>query len=315
MKLISSLGSIALLATVSSANTLYSNDFSTDTSADWTYYGSISGDTASAADFGGTADYFFDYSTVGIPTAPNGGDSRGLKMQANIFGTGVFSGMNVVLQSQTFTGDYTLSFDAWQNVIGPLPAGGSGSTQLTGAGIGGSNGVQWIGGPFNGAGAFATGDGGSGSDYRMYNAPGATVGTYAAGSQNNSNAYYSGFQGTTPAAQTAWAAGQGFANQTGSTQVGALGMAWHRWDIAKVGTTVTWSVDGLLIATLENATFGGDHLFFAHSDINGTSSTDPFSNLSSFGLIDNVQVEAVPEPATMTVLGLAALAALRRRKK
>lgn len=316
MKRTLTLAAFAAVAAGAHAQVIYTENFSTDVTANWNYYGSITGDTASIGDLGGTADFFFDYSTVGIPVAPNGTDTHGLKMQANVVGTGVFSGMSVVLQTQSFTGDYTLRFDAWQNIIGPLPAGGSGSTQITGAGIGGSNVSQWIGSPMSGVSVYATGDGGSASDYRMYNqTAGAIVGTYAAGSQNNSNAYYAGFQGTVPAAQTAWANGQGFLNQTGSTQVGALGMAWHRWEVAKVGSTVTWTVDGLLIATLTNATFSGDQLFFAHSDINATSSTDPFSNLSSFGLIDNVQVEAVPEPATLAVLGLAAAAALRRRKK
>jgi hypothetical protein len=307
----------AAITTASWAQVVYSQDFSTDTSADWTYFNSVATDTASIGDLGGTANAFFDYSTIGVPTAPSGGsDTRGMKLQANVRGTGVFSGTTMVLNTQTFTGDYVLRFDAWQNFQGPFPGGGIGTTQMTGAGVGGSLGSQWFGGAgMTGISAYATGDGGTATDYRLYNqASGAVVGTYAGGSQNNTSIYYSGFQGTVPAAQTSWAAGQGFNSQTGSTSVGVLGMKWHRWQIAVTGNTVAWSVDGLLIAT-HTGTISGDRIFFAYSDINATSSTDLISDDLLFGLIDNVEVEAVPEPATMTVLGLAALVALKRRKK
>lgn len=306
---------LAALASGAHAQVVYSENFAIDPTAQWTYYGSIVGDTASIGDLGGTADFFFDYSTVGIPTAPNGSDSHGLKMQANVRGTGVFSGMNVVLNSQTFTGDYTLRFDAWQNFQGPFPGGGSGTTQMTGAGVGATNASQWFGAAMTGVSVYASGDGGTATDYRMYNtAAGTQVGTFPNG-QNNTGAGYAGFQGTVPAAQTAWANGQGFASQTGSTAVGALGMAWHRWQVIKSGTSVTWIVDGVTFATYTTATFGGNNIFFGYSDINATSSTDLISDQLLFGLIDNVEVEAVPEPGTMAILGLAGLAALKRRKK
>lgn len=307
-------------AACSQAQVTYQEDFSTDQTANWTYFSSIAGDTAGIGDLGGTANFFFDYTTVGIPVAPNGGDGHGLMMQANVRGTlvnGVAAqnGMSVAPTGQSFNGDYILRWDAWQNFQGPFPGGGNGTTQITMGGIGGT-GLQYIGGPFNGFGAAATGDGGSASDYRMYNAPGATIGTYNAGSQNNSNAYYSSFVGTVPAAQTTYAVNSlGFNNQTGSTNVGALGMKWHRWELRKSGSTVEWYVDGLKIGQHVNATFGGSNIFFGYADTNASPSTDLVSDQLLFGLIDNVQVEAVPEPATMALLGLGGLALLRKRRR
>lgn len=296
---------------------LYSEDFEVDHTANWQFNSSIAGDTRNNGS-GGEANFFFDYSAIGIPAAPNGTGTHGLKMEANVPGTGVFSGMSASPLGLSLTGSYILRFDAWQNFNGPFPTGGSGSTQLTLGGIGApTTQAQFQGGTFTGLGFAATGDGGSASDYRAYNAPGApfsdTSGVYAAGNvagvTNNTNAYYSNFGNVAaPAAQLAL-----FPQQSGNTAVGTQGMKWHRWEIAKNGTTVTWKIDGKLIATVSNPTFGGSDIFLGQADINSTSSTDVNARSLLFGLVDNVSV--VPEPATFAVLGLGAAALLRRRRK
>lgn len=315
-------GAVPVFATAQS----FSENFDTDTTANWKFNSSVTGDTATN-NANNEANFFFDYSTVGIAAAPHSnGTTRGLKLEANVFGTspGVFSGVSVSPLNQHFTGDYLLEFDMWQNMQGPFPGGGSGTTQFAMGGIGSAEGTaQFPGGTFNGVGFAGSTDGGSATDFRAYTAAGAplaeTSGVYAAGNTsgvtNNSNAYYSSFQGTVPTAQTNWAAGQSFNSQTGSTNVGALGMAWHTWDVKKVGSTVTWSIDNKLIATVSNANPAGDDIFLGYFDSNSGASTDSISRQLLFGLVDNVKVTAVPEPATMTVLGLGVLAALRRRKR
>jgi hypothetical protein len=72
----------------------------------------------------------------------------------------------------------------------------------------------------------------------------------------------------------------------------------------------------LLIATVDASTFslGGGNIMLNHSDTNATSSTDPNDFLINT-IFDNVSVSAVPEPATMAVLGIGALALMRRRRK
>jgi len=328
---------LALPATASAQTILYSDNFDSGTSgSNWAT--NVSPTTAAS---GADATFNFDYSTVGIPSAPNsvGGTTTGLRLRVNRPGTATFSGISVSPLGQSFTGDYTLRFDAWQNFNGPLPAGGSGSTQVTGGGIGANTNVaQFPGNTINGVYAAATGDGGSGQDYRMYVGPGTPVGApladtsgaYAAGntagSSNNSNAYYGPtgpghFGGVSAtAAQLAL-----FPQQTGATANGALGMEWHTWTISKVGNTVTWSIrnrDGVdvLIATADvsGQPFGADNnIFLGQFDVNATSSADPNADSLLFGLIDNVVVTPVPEPGTLALAGLAlpVLYRLRRRRK
>jgi len=132
------------------------------------------------------------------------------------------------------------------------------------------------------------------------------------GSRNSSNAYYAGFGGNSaPAAQVAL-----YAQQTGATAAGSAGMEWHQVRIDKIGNLATWKVDDVLIATIDlnTVSLGGGNIFFGHSDINATSSSDPNDSALLFTLVDNVAV--VPEPGTLSVLGagiVPLLLGLRRR--
>ncbi|MBK8916193.1 MAG: PEP-CTERM sorting domain-containing protein [Phycisphaerales bacterium] len=302
----------ALVSASAAAMPLYHNNFEVDTTANWT----LNNGPSDAA-----ADYFFDYSTVGIPVSPStpmGGGTRGMKLQANL-SNGIFGGMSVSpngLDVPATYPDYTVRFDWWSNINGPFPGGGSGSTNLSTFGVG-TNGTtpQWPGGSQNSVWFAATGDGGSAADYRAYStaaptsyASGNAVYAAPAGAINNTAAYYSGFGGVAaPAAQLGL-----FPQQTGTTQVGSAGMQWHEVEIEKLANLVTWRVDGLLIATIDlnTVTLSGGNIFFGHSDINATSSTDPNDAALLFTLIDNVRV--TPEPTSLALLGLVALAARRR---
>lgn len=300
---------LALAAlTAPAAAQLYTEDFESDPTADWT----VNNGPSDA-----NADFFFDYSTVGIPSAPSGGGTRGLKLQANLT-NGIFSGLSVSPTARSFSGNYTLRFDWWSNINGPFPAGGNGSTNLSTFGIGtAGTSPLWPGaGPGLDAVMFAaTGDGGSASDWRAYStaepfsyASGDPV--YSAATNNSSDPYFAAFGNlAAPAAQTAL-----FPQQTGNTVAGSAAFAWHDVIIEKSGDTATWTVNGLLIATIDlnTVTLAGGNIFFGHSDTNAGSSNDPNDAALLFTLIDNIRV--VPTPAAPTLLALAALATTRRRR-
>src|SRR6266498_2695564 len=102
-----------------SAQLLFSEDFDADHSANWLTHLATAGTHS--------ADFFFDYSSVGIPAAPNsiGGSTRGMKLQANMDPAnpppaGTVTGVSVSPVLAAFTGDYRLRFDMWLNYNGPL---------------------------------------------------------------------------------------------------------------------------------------------------------------------------------------------------
>jgi hypothetical protein len=287
------------------------DNFDADTGALWNVNRAT---TANAtANF---ATFAFDYSTIGIPAAPgSGGTTRGLKLEANVSG-GVQTGISVSPRDLALPNEYILRFNLWHNFNGPMPGGGNGSTQVSGAGVGtAGTTAQWAAGAYDSVFFGATGDGGSSIDYRVYpvaNTASPTTGWYAAGtsastsadSRNNLDPYYAGFGGQTPPAeQTAL-----FSQQTGASVAGAQGFKWRDVVITKTADTITWSIDGVRIASVPTAglNFGGNNILLNHFDINATSSTDPNARQLLFGLFDNVTVTAIPEPSTTALMAIGA---------
>jgi len=317
---------VATLPVASNAQIVYSQNFDVNDTANW---------TANAGGGLTAANFFFDYSTVGIPSAPNstGGSTLGMQLKANMPpGPGVFTGISASPNGQSFSGDYKVTFDFWQNYNGNANGTGSGTTQLTGAGIGTSGTVAQHANVTTMASLWfaQTGDGGNGTaakDYRIYSsAAGGGAGTgyaistgvYAAGTgttaADNANLYYAPLgANTVPLAQTTLTP-----TQLGTTPAGAPGFRWHTGVIDKTGNTVKYSIDGLLIATIDASalTFGGGNIEFIQTDINSGVSTDATAATYTFGLFDNIVVQ-VPEPATcaLALLGAGAMFIARRRAK
>lgn len=305
MKRFATLVLVLFVAAGPALASLYAENFEVDPTAGWVVNNGPS-------DF--AANFFFDYSSVGIPAAPSGAGTRGMKLQANL-ANGIFSGMSASPIGQSFSGDYVVEFDWWANFNGPFPGGGSGSTNLSTFGVGTSGSIaQWPGGTQDSVWFGATGDGGSSADWRAYSSAAPT--SYPDGSpvypfttRNNTNPYFAGFGGNTaPAAQLVL-----YPQQTGTTAVGSAGMEWHQVKIEVLGGFAKWYVDGLIMATIDlsTVTLGGGNIFFGHSDINATSSADPFDADLLFTLIDNINV--TPEPTSLALLALGGLLGIRRR--
>lgn len=306
---------IGVSATVVSAQQLYHEDFEQDSTSEWQVNAFTTGEHP--------VDFFFDYSTVGIPAAPNSaGTTVGLKLQANTSTAApTFGGVSVSPVGQSFLGDFTLRFDMWINYVGPFANADSTTvyTHATGAGIGtAGTAAQWAGGVPDSIYFAVTGDGGSSADYRAYS-PDAGVGyveasgVFAAGTgagvRNNTHAYYSGFGGeSAPAAQLAL-----FPQQTGITPTGTVGLGWRDVEIVKQGNLVSYVIDGLLIATVDASTItlGGNNILLNYFDVNATVD-DP---ALMFGLIDNVSVTVVPEPSSLALGLLGGFGLLLRRRK
>lgn len=267
----------------------------------------------------------FNYSSVGIPSAPNstGGSTTGLKLQANLF-SAALGGFSVSPNGVNLTGDYSVKFDHWANTLGPMPAGGSGSTNLSTFGIlttgTFSQSLLSSDGVFFGY----TGDGESSADFRAYsvedknsydgtagephatyhagtrNVPGSVAGVPGAGQALYNEAFGTGR--TVPQSQIDifGPSGTGTADQTGIINGGAAGFRWNAVEIRKVGNLVEWYANAVKLITVDMTNFStptlGGSLSFGHLDINATSSADPAATDLLFSLVDNIVVEAIVTP-------------------
>ncbi len=285
----------------------------------------------------------YDYGSLaqpnlGIPTSPNStaGTSKGLRFEANIAG-GVIAGF-AISPTTTFANNYSIKFDLWMNSAGPFPGGGTGSSQAITAGVGYNGTTQTIGGGSptqSGVWFAAMGDGGfagtSGTpDYEAR--VGATLqatnsGAYAAGitggsvgsSADNANSYYTTrFPGQTPPqAQTAFNGTGVNQTQAGATPTnkvdGTLMFKWRQVEVTRSNNIVNWFIDGYSIASVTNAAATAtDKIFVGYWD----PSTSIGSTNVVFGIVDNLRVDAIPEPSTIAlgVIGAAGLLLARRRK-
>lgn len=264
--------------------------------------------------------YDYGIASLGIPSAPNstGGTKIGMRLDANSNGAAASLALTPITAG--IVGDYSMEFDFWMNSVGPFPAGGTGSTEFLSAGVG-YNGTTFQNGA-SASGVWFTWDNEGGftgtsatPDYQARIGTtlqaASTPGVYAAGtstaasgaSVDNANPYYTSlFPGVAPPAV------QG---STGTPNNGTLAFKWHRAQINRLGNTVSWYIDGNYIASVTDASataFAAPFIgYWDPANSNGTSLV--------FGIVDNVVVNSIPEPASMSLIafGLAALGFARRR--
>jgi hypothetical protein len=283
---------------------LFSDNFDSNSSTNWTI-NSNDGGIDSAADFA------YDYSQLFVPAVPGGSGTTGLRFRLNEQTGAQRNAISASPIGLDLSGDYRLKFKAWINYNGPMLDGGSGSTMHLTAGVGTTpdHANLALSGASDGIWFDVDGDGGSTFTIGDANAYVASAleaddsGVYAAGTTNNpratTNPYYSVWGGlTAPAAQLA-----NFPSQTGTSQAGNMGMAWHTFVITKATNAVTWLIDGIPIATVPaDATTLSTNLFVGFEDLFPGASGVP---AMTFVLIENLRVETyLSDPIHITGIAL-----------
>jgi hypothetical protein len=291
-----------LIAALSSGQTIiYRDDFS---SADdiSNYNVSITqGSTGPSSD----ATFAYDYSALGIPSAPNttNGSTLGLRLRVDNLQSSVgtvVGAIEVATKGLSLPAKYVVSADVWGNYIGSTSIASSGVNGSTGTGMGvGTSGtsLQYIAGN-DGllVETFHDNGGGANQQYRVYtdntHPNPTTAGYWAAGTSSTSASYidpYYSFLGshTAPVAQVAISATQG-----GSTPAGIIGFAWHTMTITQDGVNLTWAIDGHTIAIVPDSalTFGGSQVSVGMDDAGLTGSSVAINQLLNFDVWDNLTI-------------------------
>jgi hypothetical protein len=313
---------LALVTTIQAQPALvYSQDFETDDSGNWASNSIAAG--GEAVSFNG-ANWNFDYSTVGVPLSPHSTSSstHGLKLWANLGPGGATAsafpcGISVSPTNFNITDNFDMHFDLWLNYV----KSGVGSTEIGGAGYGTAGAsAQVAGAAFDAVTIGAVTDANS-AGVRVYGS--AHAGSYQdgthvitsdptspfvyAGTNRNTgvaNPYYAAILPAQPCPQ---AQTNLFPRQTGLiAPIGNCSFKWRDVSVKKVGSRITYSIDGSLIATADTTdvgTIGGSYLLFNMFDVNGGGSTDIDSTNLQFALFDNVRITNFPSIVTISSSG------------
>lgn len=293
---------VATMPGALSAATLFSDDFNDGSAASrWSVAVQTEATAEPTTGPDGSVNFNFDYSTLGIPAAPNGTGTTGAFIQVNSTDQTGDEGETYIVypNGQNFAaGNFILTADMFV-----YNDQGAGTTELGMAGGFLNNGnpiapYQWgsKGGPL--AWAY-TGEGGSTADLAVFKeGTASTTGYVALNDYNNVPA------GTIPGFET------GVAGAGGPAPDSSPNGSWVKVTVESVGSVVNWYLNGALVDTYDNS--GG---FYTAGNV-FLGATDPFNSSNAGGgtIIDNVVVSAVPEPASLSLLGAAGLSLLRRRR-
>ncbi len=254
--------------------------------------------------FDGTVDYAFDYSTIGAPSAPNstGGTTVGVFMETNTVDDGeVDEGESigiVPLADVDLSGDFVYTADTYV-----FWNGGGGSTEYATFGVfsGGTaaplrfgldagDGVAWQ----------IDSDGDSGTDILRYENPPITDPATPT-TEFGLGGYEDIPDGTIPGVPTGDA-----------TQIGPFNQ-WVELKIERAGDTLSFSINGHVIDSIDVAGVTDGTILIGQSDPFNSVNIPLTEGGPTNGVVfDNIVV--VPEPASLALLGLGGLAALRRRR-
>lgn len=280
---------VAVTAATAQASIVVSDDFSVDSSADYTEV-NVSGGTRD-----GVTQFAYDYSADGIASAPNTTDASTLGLRITVNDTaGADDAATLFHNTPINYPVYTMTVDMYMGVTGT-----GGTTEFAGVGVAG-DGVtsNTIFSPISSSGHFLsiTGEGGSSSDYRHSTPSGITNDGDSSylNSTNTTNATGDTYQAIFPATDFP----------------GSPGNSWATLSVDVNPNTITYSINGTPIITDTFDGSDGDYISLNYADV-FSSIASPLQ--SQFVIFDNVQV-AIPEPASAVMLGLAALGLVARRR-
>lgn len=256
---------------------------------------------AESGTFDGTVDFAFDYSTLGVPTAPGGGDTIGLFMEANLNDDGDIDEGETIgmspLNDLLPDGDYVVSMDVYFNVDNN--AGGTTEFGLFGVHAVGANNptnpavnddIPFDLGLSNGDGLawHLSGEGGASNDiHRFEDADNAELGT-----QTGLGSYDDIPDGTIPGIPT------------GTNTFPSFGPEeqWIDVTIERISDTITFNLNGYTLDTVDATTspselaYDGGKILIGYGDI-FNSVADPSLGLDNlpdhthFIVYDNIRVD------------------------
>ena len=320
-----------LLPSALNAQVIYSDDFHNPLDAANYNVFITAGATGPSSD----ATFYYDYSALGIPSAPNttDGSTRGLRLRVDNLQSSVGTVVGAVEVATTsvslpsLPSQYVISADVWGNYIGGTSIAASGANGSTGAAMGvGTSGtsLQYIAGN-DGllVETFHDNGGGANGAFRVYTdnvSPRPTPANssyYAAGTSGTSASYTDPYYSfltshSAPAAQISLSA----ATQGGSTPLGIIGFAWHTMTITQDGVNLTWAIDGHTITTVPDSalTFGGNQISLGADDSGLSGNSSANNQFLNADIWDNLTITATPEPVTgsLVIFGAAGLFLARR---
>ncbi|QEG36908.1 hypothetical protein [Bythopirellula goksoeyrii] len=277
---------------------LFTDDLSTGTN--WTIYQ----DPDASAVFG------FDYSTKGLPPAPNGSDTIGLKFEVNNNAPADANGIVAINSNATYTGQYTFRVDAWLNWAPSGGTIGTGTTEFLGAGVGHDGPLAL---PLGGSFVYSSEGDAAATDYRLYKEGEqlqSESGQYAAGnvagSRDSSDPYYTNAFPSFDIATAVPTQGT-----TGTQPAGAGGFQWmtlnFEVDTVAIGPSGTTTDPGYVRVSMQSANSGNAIIIGTIDNSNGDFTAAPLEGVISlvmfdffssvtlnpafaFGIFDNVQV-------------------------
>ncbi|MDQ6630426.1 MAG: hypothetical protein M3Y82_01555 [Verrucomicrobiota bacterium] len=295
---------VHFLASDAKAQILFSDNFETNSAAQWAIFGGgnggVTNDYSVQFNYNYRAQtYRFNGQILPIPSAPNsGGTSNGVKVTANKNrpANPRIAAVSLYPIGKTFSNNYALRFDMFMDYNGDVAGGGSGSTEFATFGINHTaNEVNWISSsasfipaswPSDGVWFTVDGEGGTTIDYAAYvgdptPGPAIAIAGPSGGFLYDQNVDYNNY--TAPIA-TVLPAPPG-------QSPGAPGKQWVQVEIQQRDGFVTWLMNGYVIASHNflNGYTNGDIMIGYSDPINGI----PNPPNENYVIFDNVRVVAL----------------------